>query len=109
MVQLLTFFLYLTISIYFSICVHTRQAVEQQGTDVAIDVVISTQQGVQVVRETGNAFDVCSAIAGAQHGGVVDGEVGEQNTHQHNTEENEENLPADMTGHALMTFRRLQL
>ena len=51
--------------------------------------------------ESRDALDVCSSIARAEHSGVVDSQVGQQDAYQYDTEENKENLPADMMSHAL--------
>ena len=96
------------VGLHFSATVQSCQPAEHQGADITIHRVVSTQQGVQVMWKACDALDVRTSMAGAEHGGVIDGQVGQEDAHQHDADENEHDLPADVPGHALQAPSRVQ-
>jgi hypothetical protein len=80
---------------------YASQTTEYERAEVLIRRILATEQRIEHMRLTSDTLHIRPSVAGPEHGGVVDGQVGEQQHDQHDTEQYEKNLPADTSCHVL--------
>ena len=81
---------------HLSVMVKAREAIENEATQVIIDLAGLTKQGVDKLRRASKSFDVRSPSTGHPFGGKVECYKGQQCDEQPDPDEDQQDLPANM-------------
>ena len=79
--------------------IQPRQAVEEQGCQFLIHLVILAEEGIQVLGVAGDTLHERAAPVGDGHGGEAEGGIAQQSDQQRNAQESNDRLPTQVSAH----------